>query len=61
MKLRNIKHPDQLVTFREAVMSGLGKDRGLFFPERIRPLQDIEHLLSQDFVARSTVVGDPGV
>jgi threonine synthase len=56
MKLRNIKHPDQLVTFREAVMSGLGRDRGLFFPERIRPLQDIEHLLSQDFVARSTVV-----
>jgi threonine synthase len=32
MKFYNLKHPEQVVTFKQAVMLGLGQDRGLFFP-----------------------------
>jgi threonine synthase len=56
MQFINIKHPDQKVTFPEAVITGLGKDQGLFFPQHIKPLDDIPSLLDMDFVARSKVI-----
>ena len=56
MTFINIKHPDQQVTFAEAVITGLGKDQGLFFPEKMTPLDDIQGLLEMDFVTRSAIV-----
>ena len=56
MKLINIKHRDQKVSFREAVLQGLGRDQGLFFPRAFDTLDDIPGLLQEPFVARSTAV-----
>lgn len=56
MNLINIKHPDQKVTFREAVLQGLGRDQGLFFPQSFRPLDDVPGLLDMPFVERSVAV-----
>jgi len=56
MTFINIRHPEQQVTFAQAVISGLGKDRGLFFPEQLSPLQNLPELLEMDFVSRSTAV-----
>jgi len=53
MDLINIKHTDEAVSFRQAVLQGLGRDQGLFFPRHIRPLENISDLLQQDFVPRS--------
>ena len=38
MNLYNIKHPEEQVTFSQAVRQGLGRDQGLFFPEVIPKL-----------------------
>lgn len=35
MNLYNIKHPEQQVSFSQAVRQGLGKDQGLFFSEKL--------------------------
>jgi threonine synthase len=56
MQYINIKHPEQKLSFPEAVMTGLGKGQGLFFPEKLEPLEDIPKLLDMDFVSRSTVI-----
>ena len=56
MKLINIKHRDQKVSFREAVLQGLGRDQGLFFPRAFDTLDDVPGLLQEPFVARSTAV-----
>jgi threonine synthase len=56
MRLINIKHPSEAVSFREAVLRGLGSDQGLFFPETFSQLPDIAALLAEDFVSRSAVV-----
>lgn len=56
MQFINISHPEQKVTFPEAVVTGLGKGQGLFFPERLEPLPDIRALLGMDFVERSKVI-----
>ena len=56
MQFINIKHPEQKVTFPQAVVTGLGRDQGLFFPEKLEPLEDIQGLLEMDFVSRSTVI-----
>jgi len=56
MQFINISHPDQKVTFPEAVVTGLGKGQGLFFPERLEPLQDVPSLLKMNFVERSKVL-----
>ncbi|MCG9695971.1 threonine synthase [Shewanella sp. Isolate11] len=53
MELYNLKHPDQKVSFTEAVKLGLGRDRGLFFPTVIPVLDDVEALLAMPFVERS--------
>lgn len=56
MQFINISHPEQRVTFPEAVVTGLGKGQGLFFPERLEPLRDIRALLAMDFVERSKIL-----
>jgi threonine synthase len=56
MDLINIKHPEEAVSFRQAVLQGLGKDQGLFFPRNIKALENVEGLLEQDFVSRSAAV-----
>lgn len=52
----NIAHPEQRVSFAQAVVTGLGKGQGLFFPERLEPLADMQGLLEMGFVERSTVI-----
>jgi threonine synthase len=56
MQLYNLKHPQQQVSFEQAVLQGLGKDQGLFFPKNLKPLADIEQLLAMSFVERSAEV-----
>jgi threonine synthase len=56
MDLINIKRPDEQVTFRQAVLQGLGRDQGLFFPRKFTPLPDVAGLLELEFVPRSTVI-----
>ena len=53
MNLYNIKHPEEQVNFAQAVRQGLGKDQGLFFPETIPALTNIDELLALPLVERS--------
>ena len=53
MNLYNIKHPEEQVNFAQAVRQGLGKDQGLFFPENIPHLSNIDELLTLPLVERS--------
>lgn len=53
MELFNLKHPQQRVSFAEAVKIGLGRDRGLFFPAHIPRLPDVAATLRLPFVERS--------
>lgn len=54
MLLENIKHPDQQVSFADAVQLGLGRQQGLFFPKSIAPLSNIDQLLAMPMVERSS-------
>ncbi|CAH0532659.1 Threonine synthase [Vibrio stylophorae] len=56
MKLYNIKERDEQVSFGQAVRQGLGRNQGLFFPENIPQFDDIDALLAQDFITRSTTI-----
>ena len=56
MKLINIKHRSDRVSFREAVLQGLGRDQGLFFPQSFDTLDDVAGLLQEPFVERSVAV-----
>ncbi|ABR74173.1 threonine synthase [Actinobacillus succinogenes] len=63
MNLYNIKHPEERVNFAQAVRQGLGKDQGLFFPEVIPQLDNVDALLDLPLVERSqkilgAVIGD---
>lgn len=53
MELVNLKVNDERVSFAQAVRQGLGQQQGLFFPDSITPLANIDALLEQDFVSRS--------
>lgn len=53
MNLYNIKHPEEQVNFAQAVRQGLGKNQGLFFPEKIPHFDDIDSLLALSLVERS--------
>lgn len=69
MQYINIKHPEQAMAFPQAVITGLGKGQGLFFPKKLEAFDDVTALLEMDFVERSVhilqyLVGDsmaPGV
>lgn len=56
MQLYNIKHNDERVSYAQAVKQGLGKDQGLFFPEVIKEMDNVEALLELPFVDRSTKI-----
>lgn len=60
MILHNLKHPQESVNFSQAVIQGLGRDRGLFFPEKIPPLakttEEINELLELEFLPRSAAI-----
>ena len=56
MKLVNIKDPTDQVSFREAVLRGLGRKQGLYFPQRFETLEDLPGLLQLPFAARSAAV-----
>ncbi len=56
MKLINIKHPAEQVTFKQAVLTGLGRDQGLYFPLSFEKLPDVTDLLQEAFVPRSVAV-----
>ena len=53
MNLYNIKHPEEQVNFAQAVRQGLGKDQGLFFPQNIPHLTNIDELLALALSERS--------
>ncbi len=56
MKLYNIKHHDQQVSFGQAVRQGLGRNQGLFFPSQLPQFEDIDALLNEDFIPRSSKI-----
>lgn len=63
MELVNLKDSSDTASFAEAVKRGLGKNQGLYFPEKIPALHDIDGLLEKPFVERSievlrTLIGD---
>ncbi|WP_218761919.1 threonine synthase [Vibrio parahaemolyticus] len=56
MKLYNIKENDEQVSFGQAVRQGLGRNQGLFFPSELPKFEDVDALLAEDFVSRSTKI-----
>jgi len=56
MQLHNLKDDSQKVSFVEAVKTGLGRNQGVFFPESLAPIGDIDALLDMDFVSRSSKI-----
>ncbi|MFM2590901.1 threonine synthase [Vibrio sp. TBV020] len=56
MKLYNIKENDEQVSFGQAVRQGLGRNQGLFFPQELPKFDNIDALLAEDFVSRSTKI-----
>ncbi|ENP7380863.1 threonine synthase [Vibrio parahaemolyticus] len=56
MKLYNIKENDEQVSFGQAVRQGLGSNQGLFFPSELPKFEDVDALLAEDFVSRSTKI-----
>lgn len=56
MKLYNIKENDEQVSFGQAVRQGLGRNQGLFFPSDIPQFDNIDALLSEGFIARSSKI-----
>ncbi|ENO8416411.1 threonine synthase [Vibrio mimicus] len=56
MKLYNIKENDEQVSFGQAVRQGLGRNQGLFFPAELPKFDDIDALLAEDFISRSSKI-----
>ena len=56
MKLYNIKENDEQVSFGQAVRQGLGRNQGLFFPSTLPSFDNIDALLEEDFVSRSSKI-----
>ena len=53
MQLFNLKEKTQQVSFAEAVKLGIGHNQGLFFMDKLEPLDNIEELLKLPLVERS--------
>lgn len=53
MQLFNLKDHNEAVSFSEAVVKGIGHNQGLFFPDKIEPLDNIDELLDMPLVPRS--------
>ena len=56
MKLYNLKDHQEQVSFGQAVRQGLGSNQGLFFPAELPSFDNVDALLEQDFVSRSTTI-----
>ena len=56
MTFVNLSDASERVDFKTAVLTGLGRNQGLFFPEDIQPLENIDALLELDFLERSTTI-----
>ncbi|WP_159714809.1 threonine synthase [Blochmannia endosymbiont of Camponotus nipponensis] len=58
MKLYNIKEHSEQVTFSKALLQGLGKDQGLFFPVDLPKFStfEINSLLEMNFIERSAYI-----
>lgn len=56
MKLYNIKDNSETIDFAGAVKQGLGRGQGLFFPEDLKPMTNIDALLELPLVPRSVAV-----
>jgi len=56
MNLYNISDNSEQVNFQQAVKQGLGRQQGLFFPDTITPLDNIDALLKMNLVDRSTEI-----
>ncbi|MCF6288339.1 MAG: threonine synthase [Proteobacteria bacterium] len=54
MKLHNLKVPSQQVNFQQAVAQGIGQQRGLFFVNEFNQIDNLDELLTMDFVQRSS-------
>ena len=50
MNLYNIKDKSEQVSFAQAVRQGLGREQGLFFPEVIAPLAEVDALAKRLWV-----------
>lgn len=53
MELFNLKDHSEKVSFAQAVVQGIGRDQGLFFPDHITTLDNIDALLDLPLVERS--------
>ncbi|KID54728.1 threonine synthase [Pseudoalteromonas luteoviolacea] len=56
MNLVNLMEPEQQVSFSEAVKIGLGRNQGVFFPENLAAIKDVDALLAMPFKARSSKI-----
>ncbi len=56
MELINIKVPTEQASFRQAVLTGLGSQQGLYFPRNFDVLPDVPGLLGLGFVPRSVAI-----
>ncbi|WP_154222709.1 threonine synthase [Marinicella rhabdoformis] len=56
MKLYNLKERSQSVNFDEAIKMGLGRDQGLFFPEKIPRLTNMDELLRMPVFERNVII-----
>jgi threonine synthase len=56
VELVNLKDSGEVVSFAQAVKQGLGRNQGLFFPQKINKIDNIEGLLELDFVTRSSKI-----
>lgn len=50
------KENDEQVSFGQAVRQGLGRNQGLLFPAQLPKFDDIDALLAEDFVSRSSKI-----
>ncbi len=58
MRASNLSDPSEQVSFATAIRKGLGRDRGLYFPDAIPKLQDVRGLLVADPHTRAVAVLD---
>lgn len=56
MELFNLKDHSEKVSFSQAVVKGIGRDQGLFFPDHIEPLANINELLDMPLAERSAKI-----
>ena len=52
----NLSDASEQVDFKTAVLTGLGRNQGLFFPDTIEPIGNLDDLLQMDFLERSAVI-----